>query len=234
MNNNNCKVFVFFLRIPPVDNLSEHPANLQQWIKCMGKGWPPRVLHVIGLSNCRGEMQVFKHSTSEGSWPYSVSSFHLLENVDPAFHSWWADVNILIQCSCSLPESCLSASLFCEACQLLSQVFHARNFHAPLLTSLCRLEFHQHEKKNSSFRHHHTAFPGCVSVSDTLLVCAVAETSLWLVTPLTVLPFPYTPSPPRLLKRKGLWNPCSGNQYKLLHCCPCFTSVLLQIYPWQL
>lgn len=128
------KSVCLFLRIPAVDNLSEHPVSLQQWIKCMGKGWPPRVLHMIGLSNCRGEMQIFKHSTSEGSWPDSVSSFHLLENVASAFHSWGADVNILVQCSCSLPESCLSASLFCEACQLLSQVFLARNFHAPLQT----------------------------------------------------------------------------------------------------
>lgn len=69
------------------------------------------------------EMQIFERSAFKGSCPNSISSFQLLENVAPALRSWWADVNILVWCSHLLPESRLSASLVCEACQLLSQVF---------------------------------------------------------------------------------------------------------------
>lgn len=141
---------------------------------------------MIGLSNCRREMQILGCSAFKGSCPNSVSSFQLLENVAPELRSWCADVHILMRCSHSHPESRLSVSLVCEACQLLSRVFLARNFHVSLQTQLCRLEFLQCEKRTAvSDSETSPPFLRHISVFVTRLVCEVAEIPPQMVTLMT-------------------------------------------------
>lgn len=94
-------------------------------------------------------MYIFEGSPFRGSCPSPASSFHLLGNTAPDLGSWWADVAIPVCCSRSLPRSRLSPSLPCDTHQLLSQLCLARNFRASLQTRLCRLQFHQREKRTA-------------------------------------------------------------------------------------
>lgn len=101
--------------------------------KCMGKDQPPAVLHMIGLSNCRGEMQIFEGSTLKGSCPNSVCSFQLLK--------MWSQ--------CSIPGgqmlifSCRAPTHFPRAvCRRLWSAKHTNCYHKFFLrgifTLLCK------------------------------------------------------------------------------------------------